>query len=625
MSGPLALVCYRNTAKGQGLRVGYLASRDEKGSSAKNTEGKGAVSTKRDAATHPFILAVDADADALGRVERELVNRYGEDYRVACETSVEGGLRALDTAFAGGEVVALVLADQWLPAMTGTAFLAEARRRFPAVKRLLLLAWGGWGDPATGEALRRAMALGQADYYAIKPWCPPNEPFHRTVGGLLYDWMHDQPRGAEEICIVGDPLSPRSHELRDIAGRHGSSHAFYAADSDEGRAILARAGQQSGNLPVLLLPGGRTLADPTNAQFATAFGASPRLERTDFDLVVVGGGPAGLSAAVYGASEGLSTLLVERQGFGGQASSSSLIRNYLGFSRGVSGAELARQAHEQAWLFGATYHLMHAATGLRRRGQDLVLSTSDGSEMTSRAVILATGVSYRRLDIPGLEELHGVGVFYGAAAAEARGLTGREVYVVGGANSAGQAALHLAKYASRVTLVVRGDSLAASMSDYLVRQIAATENVAVRLGTEVIEAGGKGQLEFLVLRERARGHTEHVTAGGLFILIGARPHTGWLPAEVARDEVGFVLTGRDLPSGALSPQARQLERPPLLLETSMPGVFAAGDVRHGAVQRVASAVGEGGIAIRLVHEYLELAISPGEVAPASDERVLASG
>jgi thioredoxin reductase (NADPH) len=575
------------------------------------------------AAARPVILAVDADADALGRVERELVKRYGEDYRVVCAASAEGGLRALAASSTSGEAVALVLADQWLPGTTGAAFLAEARRRFPAVKRLLLLAWGEWGDPATGGALRRAMALGQADYYAVKPWCPPNEHFHRTVGGLLYDWMHDQPRGAEEICIVGDPLSPRSHELRDLAGRHGSSHAFYAADSPEGRARLERAGLP-GRLPMMLLPGGRALADPTNAQIAEAFGASPRLEQTDYDLVVVGGGPAGLSAAVYGASEGLRTLLVERQGFGGQASSSSLIRNYLGFSRGLSGAELARQAHEQAWLLGATYHLMHAATGLRRRGRDLVLTTSDGSEVTSRAVVLATGVSYRRLDAPGLDALHGVGVFYGAAAAEARGMAGREAYVVGGANSAGQAALHLAKYAARVTLVVRGNALAAGMSDYLVRQIAATENIAVRLGTEVAEGGGAGQLEYLVLRERASGHSERVPAGGLFILIGARPHTGWLPEEVARDDAGYILTGRDVPTGGRAQRHWPLERAPLLLETSMPGVFAAGDVRHGAVQRVASAVGEGSIAIRLVHEYLEATANlneaermPGDLAPAS--------
>jgi thioredoxin reductase (NADPH) len=352
------------------------------------------------------------------------------------------------------------------------------------------------------------------------------------------------------------------------------------------------------------------LVNPSNAEITDAFemirpfGANTLPDVRNFDLIVIGAGPAGLAAAVYGASEGLRTVVVEGETFGGQAGASSLIRNYLGFSRGISGSELAWQAYQQAWLFGASFRLAREATALHRGRQRLVVTLSDDTEVAGWAVIVATGASYRRLGVPSLEALQGAGVFYGAAVAEAQALKEQEVYVVGSGNSAGQAAMHLSKYANRVTLLVRGDSLASNMSHYLIKEIEAAENIQVLLNTRVLDGGGQGRLEYLVLEDSASGRTETVPAAALFVLIGARPRTGWLPEEIERDSRGFILTGRDLPQDGRSSQKWPLQRPPLLLETSMPGVFAAGDVRHRSVKRVASAVGEGSIAIQLVHEYL---------------------
>jgi thioredoxin reductase (NADPH) len=471
----------------------------------------------------------------------------------------------------------------------------------PHAKRGLLIEWGAWGDRATGEAIHDAMEHGRIDYYVLRPAGTPDEVFHQAVSSFLLEWSRSQRIAPHTIHVVGDSWSGRAYELRDILERCAMPHAFCLADSDKGRELLAAVDGEP-RLPLMIMPDGTVLSDPSDAEVGSAGGAAVDPRRSEFDVVIVGSGPAGLSAAVYAASEGFSTLVVDEGGVGGQATSSSLIRNYLGFPRGVSGGRLAEQAYEQAWVFGANFAFMQCAVGIEREGDRISVMLSQHGPVTARAVILATGATYRRLGVPELEELNGAGVFYGGPASEAQALKGREVYVVGGANSAGQAALHLARYASRVTLVVRSQSLAAGMSHYLVRQVESAANVQVRLGTEVVGGGGDGSwLEHLVLRT-ADGEEETVPAQGLFLLIGARPRTDWLPREIARDSHGFVLTGPDLGEDCGWP----LERSPFLLETSMPGVFAAGDVRHGAVKRVASAVGEGSIAIQLVHQLVAL-------------------
>ena len=553
-------------------------------------------------ASRPVLLAVDEDERALRRISRELHKRYGEDYRVLCERSPESALQRLRRLEAVGEDIALVLADQWMAGMSGTEFLTRAGEITSTAKRALLV---GWGDRAAWGPVLQAMSLGRIDYYVNKPYGDHDEGFHRVISEFLYDWAKDRIPKFEEIRVVGEQWSPRSHELRDLLGRNGVQHTFYASDSREGRELLAQVGHDPARLPVVILFDGQVLVDPSNSDIADACGVNPTFDKTSFDLVIVGAGPAGLAAAVYAASEGLETLIVEGEAIGGQAGTSSLIRNYLGFPSGIGGAELARRAAEQAWLFGATFLFMRHVTGLRRDGNEIVVSLSCGQEVTAKAVVVATGASYNRLGVPSLEALNGLGVYYGAAVSEARAVQGREVYVVGAGNSAGQAALHLAKYASRVTLVARGGSLARSMSRYLIREIHAASNVDVRLGTRVVDGGGRGRLESLVLEDCASGLTEEVPAAALFLLIGAKPHTSWLPEEVTRDQGGYVLTGDDVSPYGSARRGWHQERLPF--ETSMPGVFAVGDARHGTAQRVASAAGEGSKVIQTVHEYLSLA------------------
>jgi thioredoxin reductase (NADPH) len=553
----------------------------------------------------PVLLVIDDEAKALRKIGCELRKRYGSDYRIVCEDSAEAGIRKLRELAEVGQELVLVLADQWMPGMTGVELLGHVREVYPTAKRALLTERS---DRTAPEPILRSMALGRIDYYVNKPWCLPDERFHRVVSEFLYDWAREHGPKFEEIRIVGERWSPRSHELRDLLGRNGVLHTFYPADSEKGLELLARTGQTSARLPVVVLFDGQVLVDPSNAQITDACGSNPSMDQIpSFDLVVIGAGPAGLAAAVYGASEGLNTMVVEGEAVGGQAGTSSLIRNYLGFPQGISGAELGEQAAEQAWLFGATFAYMTHATELRRAGDELVVSLSCGNSVTTRAVILATGASYRRLDIPSLEALQGAGVFYGAAVTEAQAMKGQEVYIVGAGNSAGQAAVHLSKYASRTTLLVRGDSLSASMSDYLTKEIEATENIEVRLNTLVVDGDGESRLERLVLEDSLSEDTETVPAAGLFVLIGAQPHTGWLPEEIERDQQGFVFTGRNLPSYGRPRHGWHLGRLPLPMETSLPGVFAVGDARHGSVKRVASAVGEGSLTIQMVHEYLSSA------------------
>jgi thioredoxin reductase (NADPH) len=546
----------------------------------------------------PVLLAVDDDPDKRGAVETELRERYSRDYTVLCDESCAAALRTLERLRSEGVPVALVLSGQWLSGMTGGELLGRVHQLHPHAKRGLLIEWGGWGDRPTGEAIHDAMAHGRIDYYVLRPSGRPDEVFHQAVSGFLLEWSHSQKIGPHTIYVVGRSWSGRAYQIRDALERCAIPHAFCLADSEQGRDVLDGVDGDV-ELPLIVLPNGTVLSDPSDAEIAGATGAGVD-PSGEYDVVIVGAGPAGLSAAVYGASEGFRTLVVDEGGIGGQATLSSLIRNYLGFPRGVSGARLSEQAYEQAWVLGASFALMERVEQLERENGRIRVTLSQHGPVSARAVILATGAMYRRIGVPELEELNGAGVFYGGPASEAHGLKGLEVYVVGGANSAGQAALHLARFARRVTLVVRAGSLAAGMSHYLARHIEATPNVDVRLRTDVVGGGGDdGWLRHLVLRD-ADGAEETVEAEGLFLMIGARPRTDWLPADVARDSRGFILTGADLNDESGWP----LERRPFLLETSMPGVFAAGDVRHGAVKRVASAVGEGSIAIQLVHQLV---------------------
>ena len=549
----------------------------------------------------PVLLAVDDEQHALMSVQEELSDRYGRHYEVVCSGGATEGMQVLRELVEARRDVALVLADLWMHDINGVELLAAAKALDSRIKRGLLVSWGAWGDEATAAAIVEAMTLGYIDYYVLKPWQRSDELFHRTITAFLHEWARTRPQGPARIYIVGDLKWPRSFELRDLLTRHRVEHAFHPVDSVEGQTLLKRVDEGANDRPVAVLPDGRILVDPSNTEIAEACGLRTRIadKNSVFDVVVVGGGPAGLAAAVSGSSEGLRTLVVERGAIGGQAGSSALIRNYLGFARGISGSELAAQAYQQAWVFGTTFLITQQATTIRRENKGFAMEFSNGEVATTETIVLATGMSYRRLGIPALEELNGAGVYYGSATSEAQALQAKEVYIVGGGNSAGQAAMHLAKNAATVTLVVRGHSLAESMSDYLIKEIDNAPNVRVRLGTHVVDGGGAGHLEYLELSESTSGRRGRVEAAALFIMIGARPFTEWLPAEIDRDKWGFVLTGRDLPPG------RRSSSSPQFLETSMPGVFAAGDVRHGSLKRVASAVGEGSIAIRQVLEYLE--------------------
>ncbi len=551
--------------------------------------------------SRPVLMAVDDDPVALAVLQQELDKRYGVDYRVICEADAEAGLKALEQIRAAGGQVALVLADQWMPTMTGVAFLARTIRLHPTAQRALLI---DWGDRSTAEPILQAATFGQIDDWISKPTQPADEAFHQAIGEFLYEWARLHRPQFQAVRVAGEQWSARSHELRDLLSRNSIPFGFYPADSEEGQRLLDSVDATRGRLPVVVMFDGRVLVDPSNAALAEALGIRTSPAASIYDVAVLGAGPAGQAAAVYGASEGLQTTILEAEAIGGQAGSSSKIRNYLGFRRGVSGAELALRAYEQAWMLRADFVYGQRAVGLHAVGPHQVTTLSNGSEVTSRAVILATGVRYRRLGVPRLEALTGAGVFYGAATSEALAMKDQQVYVVGGANSAGQAAIHLASYASHVTMLVRGSSLAATMSDYLIQEIKAAPNVTVRLGMEVVDGHGEGRLVSLTLRDRRSGASETVPAAALFVLIGAEPHTGWLPQAVLRDRWGFVVTGADLLQEGGPPPGWTLERPPMPFESSVPGVFAVGDVRHGSVKRVAAAVGEGSVAVRLVHQYL---------------------
>jgi thioredoxin reductase (NADPH) len=550
----------------------------------------------------PVILVVDDDMASLTITEQELRKRYGRDYRVLARQSATAALDELRRLKQAGQPVALVLADQVMPEMPGADFLGEARGIDPVAKRVMLVSWG---DRSAPEAILTGCAVGQIEFFVTKPWhTAPDERFHREVAGFLYEWARLQRPVYEAVRLVGEPWAPRSHELRDLLGRNGVAYGFYDAGSYEGREILAEAGlDDAPTLPVAVVFGGRVLVDPSNREVAEALGVRSRPSSDECDLLIVGAGPAGLAAAVYGSSEGLATVVLEREALGGQAGQSTMIHNYLGFPAGISGDELTFRAYEQAWQFGAEFLFSNEATSLAPDGDALLVQLSEGSSVRARAVILAMGVTYRTLAMPRLDSFRGSGVFYGSVSSEARSLKDLDAFIVGGGNSAGQAAIHLAKYARRVTLVMRGDGLSDSMSQYLVSFLENNQRISLRPRTMVVNGDGDTRLRKLTLEQLDSGDREVVPADALFVMIGADPHTGWLPQDMARDENGYLLTGPDV-MGAGVPHPWQLARLPLGLETSVPGVFAAGDVRADSVKRVASAVGEGAVAVRLVQQHL---------------------
>lgn len=560
----------------------------------------------------PIIFLVAHERQVRDALEGDLERRFGSDCRILCEGDARGGLEALETLASAGEPVALLIADQDMPDTSGVDFLVRAHELHPSARRILLIE----RDYRASNPVVPAMALGQIDYHLVKPWIPV-QGLYPAVSEFLADWASSREPGFALFRLVGEERCTRSHEIRDLLTRMNMPFAFHAAETEEGRALLREAGLGGNRLPVAIRHDGRVLVQPTDAEVIEAFGGGTRLDDAVHDVVIVGAGPAGLAAAVCAASEGLDTVVLEKAVSGGQAGTSSCIRNFPGFTWGIGGHEFAYRACEQAWLFGANMVFSQEATGLRTRGDSRVVRVADGREVTARAVILAPGVSWRRLGVPRLEALVGAGVFYGAAGSEARAMEGRHVCVVGGGNSAGQAAAHLAGHAASVTVFVRGDSLAESMSRYLVTELSETPNVEVRTGVEVVDGEGDGRLEALTLRDRDTGVLETLPAAALFVLIGGEPHTGWLGGSVARDRDGYLLTGRDLMKnggvggGERPPEGWPLRRSPHLLETSVPGVFAAGDARRGSFKRVAAAVGEGTAAVQLLHAYLAEASRPG--------------
>jgi thioredoxin reductase (NADPH) len=536
----------------------------------------------------------------------DLEHRFGNDYEVrACGSPAADD--ALRPVIPEGTHMAAVIVAVDLPASgrSGVDVLRRVRSQHPTARRILLVDRGRWHD----HPVREAMVLGEVDSYLFVPWSPRERWLYQPMSEYLADWSQTQPPELISVTVVGEQWEERSHHLRDLLSRALLPYEFLPATSDAGRSVLATAGEDGTRLPIVRFRSGLVLVEPTDGEILDALGF--RAEPVDLtcDVAIVGGGPSGLSAAVYAASEGLRTVVVEPSMPGGQAGASSMIRNYLGFPRGISGAQLTNRALEQAWLFGAEFLLARQAVSLAADGDARVVTTDTGDVLRARTVVIATGVSWRRLRVPALERLVGSGVFYGAAAAEADAMTGRPVFVVGGGNSAGQAALHLARSAAQVTIVIRRSSLAETMSDYLVREIEADPAIVVRPQTEIVDGGGDGRLEHLVLRSRRTGEESSVQAAALFVMIGAEPRTDWLAGVLARDDEGYLLTGADAlrargGTGQEQGDAARRRRTPGFVETSLPGVFAAGDVRHGATKRVSSSVGSGAIAIQLVHDYL---------------------
>jgi thioredoxin reductase (NADPH) len=549
-----------------------------------------------EAELRPVIVTVDDDPSVSRAIARDLRRQYGERNRIVRAESGEAALDALRQMKLRGDQVAVILADYRMPGLNGIEFLERAMDIYPYARRVLLTAY------ADTNAAIDAINLVDVDHYLLKPWDPPEEKLYPVIDDLLRAWRREDRRPIKEAKLVGHRWSAPSADLRDFLARNQVPYRWFSSDTDEGRRLLEAAGTDGRSLPVLITAGGEPLIAPTHGEVAARVGLATMPEKEFYDLVVIGGGPAGLGAAVYGASEGLRTVLVEKYATGGQAGMSSRIENYLGFPDGVSGGALTDRARRQAVKFGAELLTTAEVTALEVNGQARTIRLSDGTAIDAKAVILATGVAYRQLDAPGCTAMTGAGVYYGAALTEAEGCKDQDVYVVGGANSAGQAAVYLARLARSVTMLVRARSLEASMSYYLIQQIAGIPNISVRTCTEVTGVLGDGHLEQLTLHDIAAQTTEIVDAGQLFIFIGAAPGTGWLDGVVSRDARGFVLAGPDVDQ---EESGWQLDRQPYHLETSVPGVFVAGDVRFESAKRVASAVGEGAMAVMFVHRYLE--------------------
>ena len=575
-------------------------------------DGPAAAVRGEDAGAQAAIVIVCREPGTREILHRELSRRYGADYQIlVCDRPAELAARMRDLRKAGLPV-ALVIGGVGAQDPDGIEVLASVRRIDPTALRVAAVHWGDW---ESARSVFDAVTAGTLDHWVNRPVQTPDEEFHRSVTEFLREWASQRSGGFEPVQVIGERWSARSQELRDLFSRHRVPAGFYDAASEHARQMLGELGLASPDLPVVVLrfgTGRPALVNPSNAEIADAFGVmTPIPPGVVFDVAVVGAGPAGLAAAVGASSEGLRTVVLEHEAVGGQAGTSSMIRNYPGFSQGISGATLAQETWWQAWTFGTTFVYMRRVESLSAQDGCHQLRLSDGGVLTSRTVVIATGAAYRRLGVPALEDLQGRGVFYGAAVSEAPAMRGRAVFVAGGGNSAGQAALHLAKWARQVTILVRASSLAASMSDYLIREIGAAPNIDVRYRVQVADGTGTSCLQSLVLQDTVSGARRSVPADALFVLIGARPRTDWLGQAVARDRWGFILTGPDLPAGTRWPPGR----PPLPLETSLPGVFAAGDVRRGSVKRVASAVGEGAAAIPLVHRYL--ARPPARRGPAA--------
>jgi thioredoxin reductase (NADPH) len=550
----------------------------------------------------PILLSVDDDSDVLRAIERDLRSNYGAEYRVIGSDSPTGALDLLKKLKVRSDSVALLLADQRMPDMDGVEFLKEATRIFPEAKRALLTAY------ADTTAAISAINQANINYFFMKPWDPPAEHLYPQLDDLLDDWQASYHPTFEGIRVLGTRWSPRSYELRDFLARNHVPYQWVdvelSANDPETKRLLEALGPEAANLPVVLFPDGTKLLEGAPTEVAQKVGLRTRAQTSFYDLAIVGGGPAGLAAAVYGASEGLHTVMIEREAPGGQAGMSSRIENYLGFPNGLSGGDLARRAVVQAQRFGVEILSPQEVVGIRTEGSYRIIKLADGLEISCHALMIATGVQWRRLEAPGIDRLQGAGVYYGGGATEALSCKGEQVYIIGGANSAGQAAMNFAKFAERVVILVRGDSLASTMSQYLIDQIKEMPNIQIWAHASVSEVHGDTRLEEISVLCSDTNKLERVPASSMFIFIGALPRTEWVGNLVERDERGFLLTGPDLIRDGQHPKGWALERDPFLLETNIPGIFAVGDVRHGSVKRVASGVGEGSVAVQFIHQYL---------------------
>jgi thioredoxin reductase (NADPH) len=550
----------------------------------------------------PAIITVDDEPEVLRAVERDLRRRYGKDYRVLGTDSGSGAVDLLKQLKTRGDSLALVLADQRMPHMSGLDVLGQTMQLFPQAKRALLTAY------ADTNAAIAAINTARVHYYLLKPWDPPEEKLYPVLDDLLDDWQAEYKAPYQGLRVLGTRWSPSSHQLKDFLGRNQVPYQWtdveIAAPDKEVEQLIPNVDLKSASLPLVVLPGGEVMSNPPVDELAARIGLRTRAETTFYDFVIVGGGPAGLAAAVYGASEGLKTLLVERSAPGGQAGMSSRIENYLGFPSGLTGADLARRAFAQAKRFGAEILSPQEVVGMRVDGPYRFVKLRDGNEISCHALLIASGLSWRKLDIPGVERLQEAGVYYGAAMTEAQLCSGEDVFLIGGANSAGQAAVYFAQFARSVTMLVRSDSLEKGMSQYLIDQIREVPNIRVETQAEVVEVHGEDHLDSITIANHANETIRTERTSALFIFIGAMPCTAWLRGMLPMDERGYLLTGALLPKDGDRPKGWKEERDPFIFESIIPGVFAAGDTRHSSIKRVASAVGEGSITVQMVHQYL---------------------